>query len=213
MQYNFDIWYETYDPNFIEISQKSFIPYKWLSYRAVTKDTAYDSPIKPINRYVEFLYPEPELVGIYGNTVKLRQRNHAEIFLLENEKGFKNIDRPHMRQYYKTKKYFDPDPACFDPVYLFYVPWFIDADIEIKFERPAEDSPFLIYPESGKCNKISGNEEFIEPKFIPFRFKKIGSHMNRPGFGRIKIGSAMFDMVFDASDILLERIRNFYGKD
>lgn len=213
MQYNFDIWYETYDPNFIEISQKSFIPYKWLSYRAVTKDTAYDSPIKPINRYVEFLYPEPELVGIYGNTVKLRQRNHAEIFLLENEKGFKNIDRPHMRQYYQTAKIIEPEKNCFDPVYIFYVPWFIDDNVLVRFERPEEDSPFLLYPTMDNYTRIAGHEEFIEPKFVPFRFKNVGSHMIKDGFGRIRIGSAMFDMVFYASDILVERIKEFYGKN
>lgn len=213
MQYNFNIWYETYDPNFIEISQRSLIPYKWLSYKTVTKDKVYDSPIKPINRYVEFLYPEPELVSIQGNSIRLRQRNHAEIFLLENEKGFKNIDRPHMRQYYQTAKTFSPDASCFDPVYIFYVPWFIDEDIEIKFERPQEDSPFLIYPTSDRYNKINGNEEFIEPKFVPFRFKKDGDHMDRPGFGRIKIGSPMFDIIFDASDILVQKIKDFYGKN
>jgi hypothetical protein len=215
--FNFNIWYESYDPDFIDISQKSFIPEKWLSYQAIDHDRFGESPIKPINRYAERLYPRPSLVSINDNTVRLRQRNHAEILLLDNApnygNGLRNLDRPHMRQYYQTNQEYPRSEDCFDPAYIFYTPWIIDENLEVAFEQPEEESPILVYKTMAHFKKESRDAAYVRPKFVPFRFKKIGPHINEVGFGKVKRLSPIFDIVFQADDILVERIEKFYEKD
>jgi hypothetical protein len=60
---------------------------------------------------------------------------------------------------------------------------------------------------------IKEDAKYIEPDFIVFNFKSVGSHMEDKTFAKIKRQSAMFDIVFEADDIMLERVRNFYEKD
>jgi hypothetical protein len=210
--FNFNLWYDTYDPDFIKISYESRIPEKWITYQSISRDKYDDSIIKPINRYVEFLYPKPELVSIEGTQVRLRQKTHADIFLLDNEDGFRNVDRPHMRQYYQTKKAYPSEEDLFEPAFVFYVPWFIDSDIAVKFEK-VEDSPFLVYESLFNYKAIPNSIDYIEPHFVPFKFKKKGGHMVNNNFGKVKRQSPMFDMVFDASAIMVERIKDFYEKN
>lgn len=81
--YDFNVWYNTYDPNFIDITEKSRIPDKWANYERVLSGKYAESIIKPLNKYVEALYPAPKLVSIEDDVVTLRQHNHAEIFLLK----------------------------------------------------------------------------------------------------------------------------------
>lgn len=211
---NFNIWYETEDPNFIEISMKSNIPRNWLSYQNILIGRHKDSIIKPINRYVERLVPSPELVSIKDNIVRLRQGNHAEIFLLERDDGsFYNVDRPWMRQYYNTSQSgYDTPNGCFPGAYKFYVPWILDESAYVSIE-PVEDSPFYVYPQAMNCHTIEKSLEYLHPFFVPFHFKKLGDHMVTEKFGKIKRQSPMFDMVFSATDIMIDRIKEFYEKE
>ena len=211
---NFKIWYDTVDPNFTEISRKSNLPSHWLSYQTVLSGKYSDSAIKPINKYVERLVPPPTLIGIDGNTVRLRQGNHAEFFILEKNDGeFYHKDRPWQRQYYNTdqSKYATPGD-CFPGAYKFYVPWFIDEDISVSIEQ-AENSPFTIYPDIAEYKKVLPFIENVEPKFVAFHFKRSGDHMVTDKFGKIPRQSPMFDMVFSANDIIVDKVRNFYEKE
>lgn len=211
--YDFDIWYKTKDPIFSDISKKSRLPEKWISYNNVLSSIYKDSIIKPINKYVENLYPYPTLIKIENNVVRLRQHNHAEIFLLNKNHEFYNLDRPWMRQYYNTDEKHEIPNDCFPGTYKFYAPWFIDANIRIDYEIPKCESPFYIY-ESQVFNLKSINDlKYREPDFITFHFKSAGSHMVNDNFGKIKRNSPMFDMVFEADDIIVERVRNFYEKN
>lgn len=209
----FNIWYETKDPSFVEISKQSKIPKRWLNYSVILQGKNKDSIIKPINRYVERLVPPPSLVSIENGIVRLRQGNHAEFFLLEHEDGsFYNIDRPWIRQYYNTdESLYSVPPNCFDGTFKFYIPWFIDSNVDVSIEQ-SEDSPFTIYPSVVKFTKILENIEAIEPYFVPFHFKREGSHMVTDNFGKIPRQSAMFDMVFPATDIMIKEIKDFYEK-
>jgi hypothetical protein len=215
--FNFNIWYDSYDPSFIEISKKSFVPEKWLTYQNIDHDKFSSSFIKPINKYAQKLYPKPELVSIHQGLVRLRQRNHAEILLLDKAKNYKNlfrnIDRPHVRQYYQTRIEYPESKECFDPAYIFYTPWFLDENISVLFEQPEEDSPVKVYQTSASFKKQPAESFYVEPKFVPFRFKKVGPHMSSENMGKIKRGSAIFDIVFQADDILIERVRDFYEKN
>lgn len=210
---NFNIWYETEDPDFIDISIRSNIPRGWLSYQVILAGTNRDSIIKPINRYVERLVPVPELVSIENNVVRLRQGNHAEIFLLEKDDGsFYNVDRPWMRQYYNTSQsgYNTPDD-CFPGAYKLYIPWILDEQVSVSIE-PVKDSPFHIYPQIVSCHPVQNDIEYLYPFFVSFHFKKVGDHMVTEKFGKIQRQSAMFDIVFSATDIIIEKIKDFYEK-
>lgn len=213
MEIDFELWYNTYDPIFTDISKKSLLPDKWINYQQIDHDKYQDLIIKPINQYVQALYQPPELVSAEGNTVRLRQKNHAGFFLLDSTEGFINVDRPHMRQYYQTKLSYPADDQCFDPVFLFYTPWFIDYDVTAVIEGTTEKSPFMVYPVNVKYSKVPRNTRYVEPKFVPFRFKKMGPHMVKESFGKIPAGSEMFDIVIVGDDILIEKIGRFYEKN
>lgn len=214
MDYDFDIWYKTKDPIFSDISKKSRLPEKWISYSNVLSGKYKDSILKPINSYVENLYQPPELVSIEDNNVRLRQGNHAEFFLLEKRDGrFVNIDRPWMRQYYNTEESHMPMAGCFPGTFKFYVPWYIDADVHVFYEQSAVDSPFYVYQNQSKHLVIEEDTEYLEPDFVSFHFKRVGPHMVNDRFGKIKRESAMFDIVFQADDIIVERVRKFYEQN
>jgi hypothetical protein len=208
--FNFNVWYESYDPNFIDINRKSLVPEKWLSYQNINHNKFANSILKPINRYVEALYPAPELVSIIDNRVILRQKTHAGIFLLNDSGSFYNVDRPHMRQYYQTKTEYETSSNCFGQAYVFYIPWLIDADVEVTVGQPGAESPFEIKKSVVSYKRIHESTQYIEPNFVAFKFKRVGPHMTNQDFGKIKLGSSMFDMTFSLSDILIERMREFY---
>lgn len=211
IDYNFNVWDETYDPVFSEICKQSRLPEKWISYRKNTKTKYANSLIKPVNSYVESLYPAPKLVSIEGNVVRLRQHNHAEFFLLEKKQGvFYNLDRPWMRQYYKTKDHPEKIDGYFNNTYKFYTPWVVDADVFISIEQPTVQSPFLIYPKAIERSLLRDNQEYLEPDFVAFKFKRTGPHMVNDKFGKIKLDTPMFDIVFEGSGIIIQRVKDFY---
>lgn len=212
---NFNVWQSSEDPNFTKISHESNIPTHWLSYQTVLEGPNRDSIIKPINLYVQRLVPPPKLVSIENNIVRLRQGNHAEIFLLEEDDGtLYNVDRPWQRQYYQTKPRSElASEDCFLETYKFYVPWFIDENVTVSFESPEAESPFVIYPQVERYFSVPLHVRNVEPKFVPFHFRKTGSHMVTSVFGKIPRQSPMFDMVFSATDIMIDRIKEFYEKE
>lgn len=206
---NYDVWYESYDPSFIDISWKSRFPRKWIVFENIGNQFL-QSVIKPINQYVEYLYPPPELVSITSDKIILRQNSHADIYLLVNEDGtFSNIDRPWIRQYYQSKHPEFGD-NCFPGVYKAYVPWFIDLDIDVIF-KSIDNAAFFVNKTNTNFVKINNNIDVIEPIMIPFRFKKTGAHMVDLGLGIIKAGSPMFDIEISSSAIIEERVRKFYA--
>lgn len=210
---DFDLWYKTKDPIFSDISLKSRIIDKWVRFDYINKIKYQDSVIKPINKYVQELYPAPTLESIVDGIVTLRQRNHAEFFLLEQFKKLRSVDRPHMRQYYNTDFKIEENSDCFNDVFKFYVPWYIDLDVEVFYKTPEEESPFFISPTSSVHKKIETETKYLEPDFVPFKFKRVGPHMVNHRFGKIKRHSAMFDIVFRVDGIIEEKVRNFYEQD
>ena len=154
---DFFIWHKSKSESFLWINKRSRVPSRWLSYAEGIKGKDGDI-VKPINLYVDRLYPKPKLISIDNNIVTLQQTNHAEIFLvsspeiintMERDEPYKerimwNLDRPWIRQYYLSdREDFSDSTICFDQTFRFYVPWIIDEDISVKIKQP-EDSPFLI---------------------------------------------------------------------
>jgi hypothetical protein len=212
---DWNLWDNSKTESFLYIN-KIAVPYKkWLSYVPVKENEIFkNSILKPINHYAATLYPPPKLISITDNGFRLRQGNHAEMFLLvdhyRRDGQFYNIDRPWIRQYYSSaKEYILPD-GCFDGIYRFYVPWIIDENVTVNFKQ-ADDSPFYIYEDSIAFTKIPFNTSEIEPPFIHFHFKNVGKHMLDSEFGKIKKQSPMFDIEVQTTDIMLiERVREFY---
>jgi hypothetical protein len=210
--YDFNVWYNTYDPSFVEISAKSRIPDKWVNYERVLSGKYKDSVIKPINKYVEALYPPPKLVSIEGNTVTLRQHSHADIFLLEKDGKLKALDRPWMRQFYQSEKNQPETVDCFDEKFVAYLPWFLDANVLVII-RGVDGSPFSVSGKTDTYQTVPPEVRYLEPMMVPFRFKSIGEHMQEKHFGKVKRNTPFFDITFTADDTIIERVRDFYEKD
>jgi hypothetical protein len=210
--FNYEVWYDSIDPSFIEISKGSRLPDKWLNYQHVLSGKYMHSVIKPINRYVENLYIKPKLISFDDEKIVLQQGNHAEMLVQQKEEEFYNVDRPWMRQYYKSKESNFLPEGCFPGTYKFYIPWIIDENVSISIEQP-ENSPFYIYPVSFESKRIDPRTQYIEPPFVNFHFKNTGSHMIKDGFGKILRQSPMFNMVIRPSGIIVERVRKFYEQD
>lgn len=209
--YDFNVWYNSYDPNFIDICAKSNVPEKWVSYSRVVNGKYSASLIKPINSYVENLYPPPELVLIKNNLVILRQTVHAEILLLETDEKLKALDRPWIRQFYQSGQSRPEIKDCFQDSFVAYAPWFIDEDIEASISG-VDGSPFFVYNLDYKYRKLSAFEKYAIPVMVPFKFKKGGPHMQEKGFGKIKVGTPIFDITFEASDTIIKKVKDFYEK-
>ena len=210
--FDMDIWYKTNDPNFVEINVKSRVPLVWLSYKRILEETEYkDSILKPINYYIYSLGVKPSLVSIDGNTVRLRQGNHAEIYLMYERDLDKlwTVDRPWQRQFYNTEIDYDGDEDCIEKAFKFYTPWIIDADVEIRYEQ-VSPSPFKIVENTQMWSKPGEDVDFLEPQWVPFQFYRVGDHMEDRDFGIVPINMPMYDMVFEADDIIVERVREFY---
>jgi hypothetical protein len=93
-----------------------------------------------------------------------------------------------------------------------YVPWFIDANVLVLF-RGIEDSPFVVQDKTDKYGIVPEDVRYLEPIMVPFRFRKVGSHMDQAHFGKIKRDSPMFDIIFKADDTIIEKVREFYEQD
>lgn len=209
---DFDIWNNTNDPDFIDINLKSNVRHSWLSFNRITEGKYKDSVIKPINKYVEVLYPQPELISISEEEIVLQQKNHAEIAI-----GYKNgilttVDKPHIRQYYNSLEDQDILETCFPKVFKFYVPWILDEDTKVIFEA-VDESPFNVYRSTHTFNKIN-NVIYYNPPFVSFSFKKFGSHMIRDtSYGKILIGTPMFNIKIKTNKELTRKIKEFYEKE
>jgi hypothetical protein len=210
---DFDIWYKTPTESFLYINERSRVFPRWLSYQEVIKDVKYtDSVLKPINMYAKYLYPGPKLLDISNNLVTLQQCNHAEFFLLEDDNGFYNIDRPWVRQYYLSDLKCDLPDNCFPGTFRFYIPWLIDEDISVKILQP-ENSSFIIHEKTINFYKTDKNLKNFDPEFVHFHFKNTGSHLVEPGFAKIPRQVPMFNLQFVANDIIVEKIRKYYEQD
>jgi hypothetical protein len=209
---NFNVWNSSIDPVFSEICHQSRIPYRWTAYQRIANDLKYkNSIIKPINKYVESLYPAPKLISITDKEIILRQYSHAEVFILVTASSEKFLDRPWMRQFYNTAYQSDIDAECFDNIFVAYTPWVIDENLSIDFRVPDEETAFKIFETSRTSSNIPSHTVFVEPFMIPFRFKKVGPHMVDHEFGKVKRLSPIYDMVLPRNDIIDKRIEDFYA--
>lgn len=210
---DFNIWEDTKDPNFVDINIKSNVRHSWLSFDRIVSGKYKNSIIKPINKYVEALYPAPKLISIDNDKIILQQSNHAEIVLGYMDDQFHTVDKPHIRQYYNSSDVYDIPDFCFPRIFKAYMPWIFDENIEVAI-KPIEDSPFFIYPTTHQFTKVDTNSLYYNPPFIPFSFKNVGSHMIRDkAYGKILIGSPMFNIIIKSNKEIRRKIEKFYEEE
>lgn len=209
MHLDHNAWNNIPDPSFLEMCSKSGVPEKWILFKNIS-DYHKNSIVKPINKYVEYLYPPPELLSINQEEIILRQKTHADIYLRVNDDGsFYSVDKPWVRQYYRSKlTSFCSD--CFPEVFKAYVPWIMDIDTDIVFEG-IDGSPFSIMKTITNFAKTNNDLFAIEPIMVAFSFKKHGAHMIEKDWGIIRARTPIFDIKIRSNAIIEEKTRNFYA--
>lgn len=211
-QSDFNIWYKSNKESFLYINERSNIKDDWLDYDEVLKTEYKDAVIKPINKYFYKLSTPPKLLSIENNKITLCQENFAEIFLLQKlgSVSLRAMEKIHMRQFYLSKIKNNDIKNCFNPVFRWAMPWFIDYDnVSIKISE-ANNSPFYFYDFFYQSEKNSSKR--IDPKMLLFKFKNTGNHMIDEEYGRIKRNQPAYNITIDADDILIERVKEFYAK-
>jgi hypothetical protein len=211
----FNVWYKSQTESFLDINKNSNIRPAWLEYSYILNGEYGNSIIKPINHYVEKLYVKPDLISINNNKVVLQQTNHAEIFLLKMsfENKLKALDRPHMRQFYMSNKNKIIEGNKFNAMYRFYIPWFLDIDNVLINVKQPDNSPFIIEEKQYLTKKYNKDNNYVDPEMIFFNFLSYGPHMIDEEYGRIKRLSPMFNLEFEVDDIIINKIKEFYGKN
>jgi hypothetical protein len=199
-------WLSSSELSFSQILIDSMVPYKWSRYSLI-EETYRDKIVKPVNRYVSNLYPKPELISIKDNTVILRQRTHAEIWVDIKNEDLYALDKCWQRQFYPSQNRFS-DLDSFEPTYKFYMPWVIDRDLAVDI-GPAGDC-FFIEKQTINTKKNSLDMEFIDVPFIDFKIKRNGAHMKNSSYGIIEIGTPMYDITLKLNDQDLEKINEQY---
>lgn len=203
-------WLNSGELSFSEIVNKSNCRRRYVEYQYIlSNDKIKNSILKPINEYAYSLYPAPQIVKYENGFLYLRQRTHAEIWIRKNyNEGFYFLDRPYIRQFYPSLETMK-STECFLPTFKAYCPWFIDLDREYSVVQVTdEETPFLI--KELILNKIDTNKTILEPTFVPFLFKKIGEHMINQDYGKISIGTPIYDIKISVTDQEYEMFINFY---
>lgn len=212
MVIDFNIWEKSLTQSFLYINERSNLKNDWLNYKEVLNTEYKNSIIKPINKYFYKLSVPPKLISVVNNEITLCQENFAEIFLLKKQDSENLIamEKIHMRQFYLSNQKTTDDLLCFDQKYRWAMQWFIDyPGIKINI-LPIEESPFY-FDKYFYYSKIE-NSEKIEPEMLFFKFKNEGSHMVDEEYGRIKRNSPAYLINFIGDDILVKKIKEFYGQ-
>ncbi len=203
-------WVDSENLSFPELLKESFVPEKWSRYNLVEPEYRW-LPIRPINRYVSNLYPRPELLSIDGNTVTLLQRTHAEIWVQPRNNGdLYALDKCHQRQFYPSPKRIKSE-GCFFATYRFYIPWIPGFETSIKINRVSSlFSPFVVEENTISFAPPKDDDSYPNTPFVNFNIKKDGEHMHDHRYGIIEIGSPMFEIVLNVSDLNLSEIKKEY---
>jgi hypothetical protein len=212
MGINFYIWEKSLTQSFLYINERSNLKSDWLDYKEILKTEYKDSVIKPINKYFYKLSTPPKLVSIINNEITLCQENFAEIFLLKkyNIENLTAMEKIHMRQFYLSNQKTADNSLCFDEKFRWAMQWFIDyPGIKVNI-LPVENSPFCFekYSYYFQAKTI----DRIDPEMLFFKFKNQGEHMVDKEYGRIKRNNPAYLINFTGDDILVKKIKEFYGQ-
>jgi hypothetical protein len=205
-------WLSSENLSFSSIVRQSKIPDHWARYDSEHLRSV-KSVLKPVNKYVLSLYPRPEILDIKNNLVTFRQRTHAEIWI--EDKGnniLYAVDKCHQRQFYPSKNNIEI-AGCFLATYRFYIPWFINKNVEIKIDTVKnEKTPFHINKKIFLSNFVDMSTPYVDTEFINFKIKNVGEYSLKENYGIISKNTAMYDMSVILTDKEIGTLREDYGQ-
>jgi hypothetical protein len=203
--------------NFFEICRSSFVRKKWAEFDDDIKINFKNKILKPINQYAAIFYPKPEL-RVFDNYITLTQSTHAEIWLHKRKLGLYALDKCMQRQFYPSRNIYSIDKdKNFKSLYRFYMPWFLDFDINVEILN-LQDS-FNIYTKNIIFNNIKTKSK-NDADWIDFTFLKTTDNIsdykeddgsNNFKYGIIKRNTPMYSIVIRDKD-LITKILDEYEK-
>lgn len=205
-------WIHSGNLSFEEIIVQSRVPKRWSVYNS-EDILKIDSVLKPANNYVLNLYPKPKILRINENLVTFRQRTHAEIWLEEKDNNaIYALDKCHQRQFYPSPNDIHND-ECFKPTYRFYIPWFINKNVEVKISPVEdEDTPFYVVKQNITAKTVKDSQEYADVDFVDFKIKNTGQHHLKEKYAIISKSTAMYDMSVVLSDEEISQLKDYYGQ-
>lgn len=206
-------WINSGNLSFKEILVQSGLPDKWSKHNS--KDIlSIESVLKPVNNYVLNLYPKPKILRIENNLVTFRQRTHAEIWVEEKSNDvIYALDKCHQRQFYPSL-YVMESEECFKATYKFYIPWFINKNINIKIlPIEDEDTPFYVNKKNIIGVPVEEYSEYVNTEFVDFKIKNTGKYSLKEKYAIISKNTAMYDMSVVLTNEEIFKLGDQYGKD
>jgi hypothetical protein len=206
--YGSEFWVNSEELSLLEILDGSAMPENWKRFNLIS--SAYDRfLIKPVNPYVDNLYPKPEIVSFDKENLSiiLRQRTHAEIWVEKRKESLYALDKCWQRQFYPSKNKYE-DLNCFSPTFRFYMPWIFDRERDA-IVCGVDDSPFSVKKQIVKFKQA---REEAPNNFVDFKIKSSGKHMVNDKYGIIDIGSTMYDIHISLTEKEVEAIDEQYRK-
>jgi hypothetical protein len=193
-------WINSADKDFSTLVSESKMMLEF-SDSSLLKNMGYiDKILVPVNPYVEYFYPKPQLIKTSTGIV-LKQKTHAEIWVEYKKDYLYMLDKCWQRQFYPSENIYDS--LNNNPVYRFYVPWTIE--FEDSFLIESSSPVFDIYTKSITFSKRNFDNKFINTPFIDFTIKTQGPHMKTEKYGVVDIETPTYDIIINNVD-LAERI-------
>lgn len=203
-------WLNSEDLSFSNIVRQSKMPDHWARYDFEDMQKI-KSVLTPVNKYVFNLYPRPEILSISSGLVTFRQRSHAEIWV--EDKGnnvLYALDKCHQRQFYPSQNSI-MTTGCFFPTYKFYIPWFINKNVQINID-PVENeaTPFHINKKIFIEKFLDKTIPYADTEFVDFKIKNFGKYFLKENYGIISKNTAMYDMSVCLTDQEIARLKEDY---
>jgi len=206
-------WINSGNLSFPEIVVQSYVPTYWAKYN-LNDILNIDSVLKPVNRYALNLYPKPKIIKIQDNLITFRQRTHAEIWVEEKDNDvIYALDKCHQRQFYPSLNNLE-NKDCFKPNYRFYIPWFINKNIEVRIDPVEdEDTPFNVNAKNIMGIELGMYSEYADTEFVDFKIKNTDKYYLKEKYAIISKDTPMYDMSVVLTNEEISKLRDQYGRE
>lgn len=203
-------WVNSEDRTFSELAQDNFQLYNEWKHSSYIHNSDYKNKIlKPINYYSLRFGKKPELI-VDQETVSLRYKTHAEIWVEPREEGLYALDKTWQRQFYPSSFKSNIPSNCFNAMYKFYIPWLIDEDVECEIKN-IEESPFVVLNTS--VNFVKTNNDLVwNCDWFHFAFKNnsplIETYREKQ-YGIVEIESPICDIIIKDRNIASRLVEEY----
>ena len=204
-------WLSLDKSSFPEIVQILNIPKKWGEWKYVTEKYKHQI-VKPVSMYTSIFGRKPEIKYAGEDYIVLQQRLYGEIYLLlRNNEFLYNSERVHQRQYFpSTSKYkIDSEKVLSKNCYKFFMPWFLDEDLEYEIKSENKSS-FFVPDQRGKFQKTSKQTLIKDTGFVDFYFTKSLNHMLDNEHGIVPNNAIMYNIYIKSNKDLLKKVMGCY---